>query len=1225
MEWPRPAERPALASPRHLPSWLVKLAVAGLIAVLTSPGAIRAQSAPREWYVSPSGLPSNDGSAARPLSLAAALGGSSPARPGDTIWLRGGTYVGNFTSSLTGTPSAPIMVKQYPGERATLDGVPDSSLAILTVGGADTWFWDFEVTNSDPQRLLVPHNVGMNMFGPRTKAINIISHDNGGGFGLWSSAVDAEIYGSIIYNVGWEGSSQGAGHSIYTQNATGTRRLSENILFNGFSFGIHAYTEGGAINNMVWEGNVAFNHGVLSAKSGAKANFLLGGGQVAHDAVIVNNYLYQSPGVGGRHLDIGYGTSCVNPSIRGNYVAGSGAPILLNCSTSTVTGNTFIGSVSSAIRSAHPGNTYLTVPPSSTFTAVRPNRYEAGRGHVIVYNWGQLPEVSVDVSAVGLRVGDVFEVRDPQNYFANPLLVGVYNGAPITFPMTGLSVAPPVGNAPVQPTHTGPEFAVFIVKRVAGDLSRMPPSARLGVSPALVATGQGATLSWSSALAASVSIDQGIGPVAASGTLAVQPATTTTYTLTATNAFGTVTSSATLGVAAPGTATFLRTDSATQGMWKGMYGADGHSIAAETPSLPAYAHATRTGDSQWVWIDSTSDIRALQKVAGGGSRASTWYASPRFSIDVALTDGRSHTVALYMVDWDRYGRSQTVDVIDGVTNRVLDSRTVSSLADGKYLVWEVSERVRFRITGQAGPNAVVSGIFFDTPGASGPPPLQPTASLSASALIIAPGGSSTLSWATANATAVSFDQGIGAVAATGSHVVAPLTTTTYTLAAQNAASTVTRQVTVVVTPTPTASLSGPASVTAGQSATLSWSTSNATSVSIDQGIGPVASSGTRSVTPSTTTTYTVTASNAVGSASSTSTITVVPASPPTLPPAPTGLAGAARFLRADPVTQGSWRGALGAEGYAFSSESSAVPSYAQLGFTGQSSWVWSANTTDPRALQKPTGSGRIAATWYASSSFFIDLAVSDGRSHTVTMHMLDWDSPYRSQTIDVIDASTNAVLDSRSASGFQNGLYLAWEVSGRVRFRVTRTGASNAVISGIFFDAGPGAAPGGAATRFLQADSATQGSWKGMYGTEGYALAAVGAGVPGYARVMFSGKADWTWNPGTTDVRALQFPSGTGRLAATWYSGGGFLIDVAIDDGQSHPVALYMVDWDSTSRAQTVDLIDATTNTVLDSRSVSGFRNGIYLVWQVSGHVRFRVTRTGGANAVVSGVLFGRP
>src|SRR6185295_2594358 len=61
------------------------------------------------------------------------------------------------------------------------------------------------------------------------------------------------------------------------------------------------------------------------------------------------------------------------------------------------------------------------------------------------------------------------------------------------------------------------------------------------------------------------------------------------------------------------------------------------------------------------------------------------------------------------------------------------------------------------------------------------------------------------------------------------------------------------------TPAPTATFSAaPASVTAGQASVLSWNTTNAASVSIDQGIGAVAVSGTRSVSPAATTTYKVT-------------------------------------------------------------------------------------------------------------------------------------------------------------------------------------------------------------------------------------------------------------------------------------------------------------------------------------------------------------------------------
>jgi len=71
-------------------------------------------------------------------------------------------------------------------------------------------------------------------------------------------------------------------------------------------------------------------------------------------------------------------------------------------------------------------------------------------------------------------------------------------------------------------------------------------------------------------------------------------------------------------------------------------------------------------------------------------------------------------------------------------------------------------------------------------------------SFSANPAQIAQGAGSTLSWQTGNATAVSLDQGIGAVAAAGSLQVFPAADTTYTLTATGPGGPVSRQVTVSV-------------------------------------------------------------------------------------------------------------------------------------------------------------------------------------------------------------------------------------------------------------------------------------------------------------------------------------------------------------------------------------------------------------------------------------------
>ena len=81
-----------------------------------------------------------------------------------------------------------------------------------------------------------------------------------------------------------------------------------------------------------------------------------------------------------------------------------------------------------------------------------------------------------------------------------------------------------------------------------------PQAARVDsftADPASIERGQSSTLRWSVANSTDISIDQNLGAVAANGTRQVFPANTTTYTLTANSAGGSVTRSATVTVTAP--------------------------------------------------------------------------------------------------------------------------------------------------------------------------------------------------------------------------------------------------------------------------------------------------------------------------------------------------------------------------------------------------------------------------------------------------------------------------------------------------------------------------------------------------------------------------------------------------------------------------------------------------------------------------------------------------
>lgn len=76
---------------------------------------------------------------------------------------------------------------------------------------------------------------------------------------------------------------------------------------------------------------------------------------------------------------------------------------------------------------------------------------------------------------------------------------------------------------------------------------------------------------------------------------------------------------------------------------------------------------------------------------------------------------------------------------------------------------------------------------------------------------------------------------------------------------------------------PTAELTAsPSVISAGDQVTLEWKTTDATDVSIDNGVGSVPTSGVKTVTPSQTTTYNLTATGPGGTANATATVTVNP-------------------------------------------------------------------------------------------------------------------------------------------------------------------------------------------------------------------------------------------------------------------------------------------------------------------------------------------------------------
>lgn len=205
---------------------------------------------------------------------------------------------------------------------------------------------------------------------------------------------------------------------------------------------------------------------------------------------------------------------------------------------------------------------------------------------------------------------------------------------------------------------------------------------------------------------------------------------------------------------------------------------------------------------------------------------------------------RSHAHAeIVQYTYDELGRLKTVTYSNGATS------TYSYDAAGNRLHWSQT------------------------------PPHSVQASLSASPAAIPQGNSATLTWSTNYATSASISPTIGSVTplAGGSVLVTPSATTTYTLTANGPNGPATSQATVTVYPKPTSTLSAsPTSIVEGTSSTLSWTSTNATAATINNGVGSVTpvSGGAISVSPLVTTTYTLTVTGAGGQHTSQATVTV---------------------------------------------------------------------------------------------------------------------------------------------------------------------------------------------------------------------------------------------------------------------------------------------------------------------------------------------------------------
>ncbi len=138
----------------------------------------------------------------------------------------------------------------------------------------------------------------------------------------------------------------------------------------------------------------------------------------------------------------------------------------------------------------------------------------------------------------------------------------------------------------------------------------------------------------------------------------------------------------------------------------------------------------------------------------------------------------------------------------------------------------------------------------------------PECTLTPAAQTVAYGGSASLNWTTKNANTVNIS-GVGGVEVNGTKITAPVyANTNYTLTASGPGGQVTCASTVTVgTPSPVCDsfIANPSVITVGGGTTLTWNTTHANQVFINNGLGAVSPDGSVKVSPLASATYRLTA------------------------------------------------------------------------------------------------------------------------------------------------------------------------------------------------------------------------------------------------------------------------------------------------------------------------------------------------------------------------------
>ena len=398
--------------------------------------------------------------------------------------------------------------------------------------------------------------------------------------------------------------------------------------------------------------------------------------------------------------------------------------------------------------------------------------------------------------------------------------------------------------------------------------------------PTTITAGSATTLSWSTTGASSVSIDNGVGDVSNTTFKTLSPTKSTTYTLTATNIAGSATAYVTITVNAP---------SDTQ---------------APTAPVLVSAVAKSPTEVDLTWTASTDNVGvAGYQISKSGTIATSVSGSAVTYSDTTLSPNTTYTY--FVRAYDAAGNYSNASNTVQVTTPPPLTTACPAAATGAFTGCYYNN---ITLSGDPTVTKTDSQINFDWgSGFSGSPLQSNNFSVRWQGNFTFDQGNYTFTVITSDGMRVYIDGTnildrwsdqppsmftASKTLSQGSHLVVvefydhtgwPTAHVSWQ-----------KNVTAPTAPSISSFTATPAALTAGQSATLTWTVSGATSILIDSGVGDVSSVTSKSVAPGQTTTYTLIASNSTGSSSAKVTIMVNAAADSQPPTTPTLLSAVAK-------------------------------------------------------------------------------------------------------------------------------------------------------------------------------------------------------------------------------------------------------------------------------------------------------------------------------------------